>query len=115
MQQTKTVDSAILELIASFDKLPHKGLYFWTSLLLPEDFDYANFIKQKHDAILSDNTKNKLQYDDFKEVVANLQQVRAQILINSQVKAQIEKIKADLISTIASEMILNEINAEFKL
>lgn len=113
MQQIKTIDSAILELIAAFDKLPHKGLYFWTSLLLPGDFDYKNFIQNKSSELLSENTESKSQYDDFKEIIDNLQQIRAQVLLNPQVKLQIEKIKENLISTIASEIILDKINATF--
>lgn len=113
MHQTKTIDNAVLELIAAFDKLPHKGLYFWTSLLLPEDFDYKGFIQNKSDEILSKNTESKSQYDDFKEITDNLQQVRMQVLLNPQVKLQIEKIKEDLISTIANEIILDKINTEF--
>lgn len=113
MDQTKTIDSAILELMAILDKSPQKGLYIWETLLFPNDFDYKNFICKISDEILKDDIKDKTQLNDFKETISNLQQIREQMSLNPKVKLQIEKIKSDIISQIASELIINEISNKF--
>jgi hypothetical protein len=106
------IDGSILQLRIAFDNIPHKGLFFWLSLLLPEETQYDALIQKNFEKTLSNPDEKKELPDYYKDIVRNLKYVREQVLINSEVKVQVETIKDAIIEEMADEMILEKMRED---
>ena len=103
-------EEIILQLRVAFDNIPHKGLFFWSSLLLPKKVAYEDFVKKTFDGLIHDTPpekKNLLAY--YKKIAKNLIKLRELVLTDSAVKVQVEKIRDAIIKKVAHEVVMDQI------
>jgi hypothetical protein len=107
------LDDPILQLRAAFDNLPLKGLFFWLSLLLPENVPYDSFVQKTFaDLAKSDSDEKSEILDQYQKIAQSLIHARHLTMTDPEFKIEVEKIRDAIIKNAAHETIMDQIKKD---